>query len=364
LASRNTFNADGFALGKELRFATDSWRPYSLFVGGDASFANGKIYPDGTDLDNSGPQVFAYVGGVFTAPADIQAFYKNNFSSVDALNAFDGAKTYYTDIQTRLAALPKNAQASVQYSDGLLINCNEINDLYHVEVDGATLSTINWIQLQGCRFSARWIIDVTGTANVVIKGQPFPGIVERVIYNVLGSGRTITGQTGVAGHIIAPNNAYTQDNGVTYGLVIVGNVVQARQNNKPNCVTFRPVTLSTKIVKPVKIGDTTVFVADFGQFIAGDLICINGDCRKIVAGNVADVDGDGVVDHVITVDSAFGQDHAGNNLLATTDVTNPTTANRDSNLYSAGNTKATTPVSSGMQLVASVLGVAATALLF
>jgi len=334
LASRNSASLSGFSLGDKLTFATDQWRPYSLFVAGDASWSSGSLYPDGMTNEStivSGPSTFAYVGGTFTAPDYLLQRLITNVSAADAATAFDTVQNYYAIVQSDLNALPYNAQADIIYGDGLLLTCNGPAALYHVKVDGAVLSGTNWIQRSGCKFAAAWVIDVVGTGDVTIKGQPFPGIVERVIYNVLGSGRVIQGQTGVAGHILAPRNTYNQTNGVTYGLVIVGNVANARQNNKPNCATFRAVTLSTKVVEAVKLGDTTIYVADLSEFAVGDLICINGDCKKITAGQITDVNGDGHYENIISVDAGFDA-HTGDNIIASTTVNDPTNANRDTPL--------------------------------
>jgi len=176
-----------------------------------------------------------------------------------------------------------NAVASLQYGDGLLITCTDNTAiLNHVVVDGAVFSQVKWYSLQHCNFVARWIIDITGTGNIVIQGGAFPGIVERVIYNIMGSGRTISTTNGVAGHVFAPNNIFSQPAGVTYGLVIAGDIPIAKQQNKPNCQNFNPVTVTTKLKQAIQSGDTIIYVVDYPDFIVGDLICINSDCRKIV----------------------------------------------------------------------------------
>jgi len=303
LAARNSVDLDSFSLGMELKSATDGFAKYSLFVAGDASWTSGSLYPDGTQYGDFVAE--AYVGGTFTAPDYLLNRRSDLFTTAEANAKFDAAKTYFKAVRDQLAGLPVNAQYEIKYTNGLFITCDNTNDLYHVRVSAVDYNKVDWISLHGCKFSARWIVEISGTENVVIKGQPFPGIVERVIYVITGSGRTITGQTGIGGHILAPENTYYQTTGVTYGKVIVGHVQEARQNNKPNCLNFRSVTISSLVVKPVQIGDTTVYVADLANFVAGDLVCIQGNCRKIVAGQIADVDGDGVVDNVVTFEDGF-----------------------------------------------------------
>jgi choice-of-anchor A domain-containing protein len=223
----------------------------------------------------------AYVGGTFTAPQYLLDRRSDVFPTAVGNARFDAAQAYFTTTQNTLAALGVNADYEIKYGNGLFLTCSASSDAYHVKIPASDFNKVDWITLIGCKFSARWIVDVTGNEDVTIKGQPFPAIVERVVYNILGTGRTINGQTGVAGHILSPQNAYNQPQGVTYGKVIVGNVIEARQNNKPNCKKFNTVTLSAVVVKPVQLGDTLIYVADLSNFVAGDQICVQGACRKL-----------------------------------------------------------------------------------
>jgi choice-of-anchor A domain-containing protein len=362
LAVRNKAALGDFTLGLQLKIASDGWKTTSLIVGGAASWRSGSLHPDGSDSTflAAGPAAFAYIGGVFTAPTYLQERLVDPSEinrNIDPLPVFDQGRAYYTTIQSYLANLGYNAVAELKYGDGIFISCNSATaDVYHVKIDSSILNVGKWFTLSGCRFASSWIIDVTGTGPVVIQGQAFPGIVERVIYNVVGSGRTISGDTGVAGHILAPQNTFTQSQGVTYGIVVAGNVTASRQNNKPNCLTFRPVVISTRILKAIRVGDTNVYVADLSAFIAGDLVCINSDCRKIVAGSSSDVDGDGVVDHVVTVDQGFTSDHSGA-LFLTTSVSNPD-QDRNTPLVTGENTPAG-EFSSASSLVAAFFAFAA-----
>jgi len=198
-------------------------------------------------------------------------------------------------------------------------------------VEGSVLSQVNWYSTSGCRFTARWIIDVAGTGDVTIKGAAFPGIVERVVYNVLGTRRTIIGETGIAGHILSPQNNFELNVGVTYGKVIVGNVTYSNQNNKPNCIKFKDVTVRVKVLKPALQSDTTIYVVGLESLIVGDRICINSNCRIVVSGEFVDLEGDGNYVGAVTIDQAFNvQVESGDFLSAI--VTDPATANRDTPL--------------------------------
>jgi len=242
LAVRNSCYLDGFTLGLEIT-PTDYYSAFALLVAGDCTWLSGSVH--GGSIG---------VGGTFTAPSYLTT---SAISPVDVTGSqFDSAQSYYESIQSLLSGLGTNAQASVIYGDGLMITCDDhTNILNHVAVDGGILSTTNFYLLKNCLFTAGWVIDVTGTGPVTIQGSPFPGVVERVVYNILGSGRIITGNTGVGGNILAPQNSYVQYTGVTYGRVIVGDVIFARQNNKPNCINFQTVNITNLCLKAVNVGD-------------------------------------------------------------------------------------------------------------
>jgi choice-of-anchor A domain-containing protein len=190
LAARNKVTLSGFTLGMGLNASSpvDGWHPFSLYVAGDASWTDGSLYPDGTNA--GGAAAGAVVGGTFNA-APYLLSRQTNIVVPGLAAAFDSAQSYFTTIQSDLAGLGTNAVATIIYGDGLQITCSGAADLYHLTVSGSDFSGVNWYSTVGCKFSARWVIDITGTGSVSFQGQPFPGIVERVIYNVVGSGRTL-----------------------------------------------------------------------------------------------------------------------------------------------------------------------------
>eukprot|EP01119_Soliformovum_irregulare_P013766 TRINITY_DN36_c0_g1_i4.p1 TRINITY_DN36_c0_g1~~TRINITY_DN36_c0_g1_i4.p1 ORF type:complete len:720 (+),score=164.52 TRINITY_DN36_c0_g1_i4:42-2162(+) len=268
LAVRNDAVLDGFTLGLELRTETDGFRTITGLVGGDARWSSGSLHPDGTYL---------YVQGDFTGDAAAYIPWFGNFSDVDA--SFQAAQDYYIDTQSRLHRLPINTKAELRYGDGLFIECDAQTDLLnHVVVSAEDFSNTNWYSLSNCNFASRWVIDIDGTADITIKGGQFPGIVERVLYNVLGSGRTINTSNGVNGHIFAPANILRQPAGVTYGLVIAGDIPIARQNNKPDCINFRDVTIETRLAVGTEAGSNTIYVVDWPSLLKGDRLCINSEC--------------------------------------------------------------------------------------
>jgi hypothetical protein len=197
---------------------------------------------------------------------------------------FDQYQNYFRGVQTALSALPLNGEWTLVYGDGLSITCDANDQLInHIAVDGATMSKVNWYILNNCNFGARWIIDITGEEDVEIKGSPFPGIIERCLMNVLGSGRKITVSTGAGTSILGPDNTLFMENGVTRGLVIVGDVEYIVQANLPNCFSFKKVQLSTRSTEISYPGWKKIYVVIFNGIQPGDMVCFDGECQKVIA---------------------------------------------------------------------------------
>jgi len=106
---------------------------------------------------------------------------------------------------------------------------------------------------------------------------------------------------------LAPQNSYYQETGVTYGRVIVGDVLFARQNNKPNCMNFQNVNITNMNLQAVQLGDNFIYVVDLTNYVAGDLVCFNGDCHAVTGGVIGDVNHDGITDNVVYVTPPFNQ---------------------------------------------------------
>jgi choice-of-anchor A domain-containing protein len=317
LAARNNVALSHFTLGLEEN-NNDYFSATSLLVAGNATWTDGSVYPT---PPNSLAGGYIAVGENFIAPDYLAAVKLNVYVT---FTQFDTAQIYFSSLQTLLSQQPDTATVTTIFGDGLLITCqNPTSILNKFTVDGLVLSATNWYQTKNCLFSSGWIIDVTGTSNVVLQGSQFPGVVERIVYNVLGSGRTINGQTGVGGNILAPANTYYQFTGVTYGRLIVGNVTLARQNNKPNCINFQSVTITNKNLAAVGNTDTFIYVVDIANYVIGDLICFQGNCQKVIAGIIGDLNGDGVTDQVVQVSAPFGQTYPSGSTI-TTLISNPT----------------------------------------
>jgi choice-of-anchor A domain-containing protein len=280
----------GFTIGQELRTSGDhdTVMPYSLYVGHNASWSSGTLYPTGNPADPQGAQEDAFVGHVFTAPEYLQMRREGHSQVVgDQDQYFDTNLAYYRKVQADLAALPLNGVSELIYGDGLQITCDSNADLiHHISVADTVFSNVNWYILLNCNFGARWIVDITGTGKVTIKGAPFPGVIERVVFNIFGTTdplRTIEVSTGVGANILAPNCNFVSHQGVTRGLLIIGNVEHIIQANRPDCITFEKVVLSTRTAEESKVGWKRLYVITFNGIQPGDMICFGGECIKVVA---------------------------------------------------------------------------------
>lgn len=100
-------------------------------------------------------------------------------------------------------------------------------------------------------------------------GDVFPANPGAVVYNFLGSGRTITLTTSFSGNILAPHNIIYQQQGVVIGKVIAGDIPLIHQVNIVHCPKPAPITLVTYSNCPIQQGDTRICFRSDGGFIPG-----------------------------------------------------------------------------------------------
>jgi len=284
----------GYDIGLELRTdntngaAYDNFVPLSFVAGQNANWPAGTLHPTGNAGTPQGVEENMYVGLTFTGPSYLSDRIVGNQLAYSMAPYCDAGRAYFTDLQSKFAALGSNANWVLMYGNGLFVTCNNKDDvLYHIAVDDVTISKVNWYSFQNCNFYARWIIDITGTGDVSIQGASIPGIVERVVYNILGSGRDINVVNSLYGNLLSPNNNLHLPSGVTTGNIVVGNVSSAIQHNRPFCKLWLNLKLNLVVVVGVRLGDTIIFVANLSNLIVGDTICNGGNCQKITAFYIA-----------------------------------------------------------------------------
>jgi len=251
-AIRNNLNLPQgqYSFGYELRTggvaAWDASLPYSLVVGHTATWTgDGAIYPDGSNSPYTGSREDIFAGDAFVNDREYlqQRVTGGPCATSGCLDAdFDNAQAFYTLLQTSFDGVTDNAQVAIQYGT-LTLTCSDANAAaYSVHIDGGDLSGVtSWVVDASCGTDSQIVFNIGGLGSVTFHGDNIYYKQERVLYNVLGSGRTIEIQTEVRGSILAPNNVYHQAGmGVVKGLVIAGDMTQVHQINRVHCVHPAP----------------------------------------------------------------------------------------------------------------------------
>jgi hypothetical protein len=170
-----------------------------------------------------------------------------------------------------------NAKVSKLYQSAF-IECNSRDDTTHVvNITPDLLAQTTHYTLSGCNFQAKWIVNIIGTGDITLQGDTFPANPGAVVYNIIGSGRTLTLTTSFGGSILAPNNNIFQQQGVVIGKVIAGNVPLIHQVNLVHCPKPDPITLLTYTDGPVKAGAASAKLIGDGGFIVGDVLNFGGE---------------------------------------------------------------------------------------
>jgi len=260
----------GFSVGHELQpLGADGVLPFAFVVSGDLNFTAGSVFPDGSNTPYPGPIEGIYVGGHFSGDAYLAARVTGGPGSLAGY--FTAGRQCYNQFSAQFAATPDNVVQSVQYG-GLFLHCNSNTAAaYSVTVLDTVFNSITYYTLDNCNFQASWVINIGGTGTVNFFGGSFPAVAGGLVYNVLGTNRVlnVTG-TAVTGHILAPWNILNQTASVIWGKVVVGDVLNLNQVNKPYCVTGNPpVTVSSNVAQTTPSGSKTLLVTG-NVFIAGD----------------------------------------------------------------------------------------------
>jgi len=303
---RNWKTTGGFGVGLKTDTTSNGYdmrQDFALVVGHNCTYDSGSIWPDGSGHPNNSTKEDIFVGEVWSGPSYMDRRVTDQSTVIgDKDQYFDTGCQYYKTLSDHFAAQPTNTQWKTYYASGIHIICNNASDtLYYVQIPDTAISASNWWSISSCNIAASFVITVTGTGNVVFKGGLFPSVTEKVIFNVPGTGRTVHVETGLQGSLLAPGSTFEQANGVTYGLVIVYTVNSFVQANKPNCHSWKPVQLLSKIAGPTstttnpanrKRGTPSTQVSliplfDFGSWSLSDQITIGNETCTIVGGTMS-----------------------------------------------------------------------------
>jgi len=226
----------GYAIGTQISTA-DTSSTFSL-IAGDLSWSSGALYPDGSAAAIES----ALVADAASVPSYLQDRVDTCTSSDCLASAFSAAFNCFSNLQSSLNAVSSNVDVVLQNS-AIQVTCSDSSAYRYVaSITSDMLAGATWYNLINCSSNAQWIFNIGGSSDVSFHGSAIPVSADNVIYNVLGSGRTISVNTGVNGAILAPSNTLNQTGGVIRGVVIVGNVEFALQINRPSCAPATGIT--------------------------------------------------------------------------------------------------------------------------
>jgi len=207
------------------------------------------------------------------------------------LNAnFDAAQQCYINYQSSLASVGDNAVVSISW-DAIVFTCSDNTaDSYSITIDASVLTQGTYYILDNCNFQATWVINVGGTGPVVFAGDNMPGVGSSIVYNILGSGRSVDVETEVNGNILAPQNVLNQTGGVIEGKVVVGTCSATLQVNKPACSNPAPTTINTQTNVAVPKGSSHIAVGTNGGIQEGDSVSIGDEQFTVVSSSSSDIE--------------------------------------------------------------------------
>jgi len=290
LSCRNNLNLGaGYSVGASLDTinGVDRPLPYSVVAGGNCNFVSGDVYPDGTNSPNTGDEEGMFVGQNFTGASYLADRVTGSCGTAGAgcLNTyFDAALSCYQNLQSIFASSTDTATVTVQW-DALILTCeNETAVANTATITGSQLASSTYYVLDNCFFQSAWILNIPGTDDITLSGGSFPAIGGGVLYNVLGSGRTIyVNNTAVTGSILSPGNTLYQVGGYIAGKVVVDDVAMALQINIAQCANPEPVTIYGVTSQPSDNGDNSLNVV--GDFQPGDSAIVGGTEFTVTATN-------------------------------------------------------------------------------
>jgi len=222
----------GSSTGKQ---SGDSFLSYALVAGGNVNWASGEIYPHNLATPMGAVTENMFVGGSVSGADYMIARQTGNCSTPACIaQEFDDARSCYAAYQAAFAAKTDNVQKFIQWS-GLTLTCASATaSEYVVTIHPSEMSQYTYVTLDNCAANARWIVNIDTNANVVLNGVSITG--GSVIYNIIGSGRTISvGWIQVMGSILAPYNTLYQTGGTITGRVVVGDVTQSMNFLRYSC---------------------------------------------------------------------------------------------------------------------------------
>jgi len=230
------------------------------------------------------PEEYAFVGGSFTQTNGNDLYSQVTGGPCGVPGCldlyFNEAQACYEGFQSVLASSDDNVNVQIIW-DALIITCNDDTEsIYYVSITPDQMSQYTYTSLSSCNYQADWVINVRGTGDVTLTGGSFPSVPGAAVYNIIGSGRTITvTDTDLNGHVLAPQNTLYQPGGVIQGKVVAGNISMSLQINKQNvCPNPANVSIPVPTNGSSNPGDnsSSIPLTSFAAFSAGDKMFYNG----------------------------------------------------------------------------------------
>jgi len=282
----------GFSVGYQLQTLNGGDRdlPYAIVANGNCVFPSGDVYPNGFNSPYPGNEENIYCGGTFTGADYLQARVTNTPCSHCLDSFFTSAQSCYGGYSSTFDSHTDTVTVNVQWS-AIILTCDSAADSrYYVHITTDQLNAATYYTTSGCNFQAEWVITIGGTDDVDFHGDQFPAPNGAVVYNIVGSGRTVTAGTGVMGHILAPYNNLNQQSGVIIGKVVAANVNFATQINKPDC--FNPGTVTIQVPTSAPSSTNSVTVPHDCALIVGDSVSLDGSSDVTITSITSDPSGD------------------------------------------------------------------------
>jgi len=223
---------DGFSIGSAVNTAGANapftHEPYAVVIGANGVWGSGEVFPTGNGYPGqSGAEEDIFAGSSFTGADNLAAKAVGSCGTAGCLDSqFNTIQSYYTAISNFFAAQATNVQSGSLWS-GVLLTCNSATDTtYFVNIPDSLLAANTYFNSPvNCNSNAQWVVTVSGTSDVVFHGNPsFGNSATTTLWNIVGSGRTVTVQTQLDGSMLGPNNALFLSAGAVNGQVVFNSI--------------------------------------------------------------------------------------------------------------------------------------------
>jgi choice-of-anchor A domain-containing protein len=236
---RNFLVSNGFSVGGDAWFKNPiPPTPYTMIVGHNATWNSGSLLQNA--FSSTGKM---FVGSVLNAPSYLAlqrtgSCPNNNINCLDS--EFSNLQQCYNSLSANLALGITNVNPVLTGGTLSLTCTSSLSTRYYISLTDLILNQVTSYVLVNCNTNANYVINVLGSGDILFQGNAFPlssNKAGNIVYNIIGSGRTIRSTNYVQGSILGPSNTLFQNSGFIVGKIIVGNISMSTQINAPTCST-------------------------------------------------------------------------------------------------------------------------------